>query len=54
MASLISAVFATKSPEVLTVCGIFIFMAMAINDVVVDGLMVTQQRCDPETGSENL
>ena len=31
-----------------------IYLSQAFNDVVVDGLMVSQQRLDPETGSENL
>jgi len=52
--SYVCAIFDFETPWPL-VAGVFITMvASAMMDVVVDGLMVTQSRLDPKSGSEDL
>ena len=41
IAALITAVMPESSASLVTVCGFFIYLAQAVNDVVVDGLMVS-------------
>ena len=52
--ALIIAFFPESSAGLVCFCGVMIYWAQAFMDVVVDGLMVCQQRIEPETGSEKL
>ena len=53
-AALTIALFPNSSASLVCAGGTTIYFAQAFNDVVIDGLMVVQQRLDPQTGSENL
>lgn len=54
LAALTIALLPDASPYLVCGMGTAIYFAQAFMDVVVDGLMVCQQRLDPQTGSENL
>ena len=41
IAALVSAIWSNSNAYVITICGFFIYLAQAVNDVVVDGLMVS-------------
>ena len=45
--ALIVAFFPESSAGLVCFCGVMIYFAQAVMDVVVDGLMVCQQRLDP-------
>ena len=53
-AALCIALIPFETAEPVAILGTLIFLAGAFMDVVVDGLMVQQQRLDPAKGSEDL
>ena len=54
VASIISTIFINDDYMVACICGFFIGLSMSFMDVVVDGMLVNQQKLDLKKGSSDL